>query len=426
MTIQRKTVLFLLVFALCLATAQASVTVAVSTPSSTTATVATTTQISARATSLNPISGWYIYVDGNGIWNTGAAASISPLISLAVGTHNVMVRAWDTTGAFGTTFLTLTAVQSSSPVVNIVAPAGTSATAPVTFQASATSKYPITGYVVYANNVNVLQANGGTLNGQATLAAGSYSIRIRAWDTSGAYGDASKSLTVGAGTGVPTPPSTATVFDKIEDRATWGDCSDCAADPNKPNPPIAQYYRAQYQTSPSLDGSSIKFWIGGSTAYANALHWTKFGDQGWAKNFIWEYWVYGQADSLKAQNLEFDLWQSVGGRKYMFGTQCNYIKGVWQGWNEPVNSWVDLPTVPCVKFAPGVWTRVVWYFQRTSDNQLKYVSLTVGNTTFPINMIQPSSATTWANSLGVQFQQDLNYNADDYSLWVDKIKLSIW
>jgi len=406
--------------------ARAGVVVTASQPATTTATVNTQTQLQASASSSNTVTGWYVYVDNLPVYKAGTTKTINPTLNLATGTHNVMVRAWDSTGTFGTLYLTLTASQPSAPVVTLAAPTTSTVTGPVQFKASAVSKNPITGFVVYANNVNVLQQTGSTLNGTANLTPGNYSVKIRSWDSSGAFGDASTSLSVKAATSsLPTPPATAKVFDHIEDRTGWQGCSDCAADPSNPNPPIAQFWRAQFQTSPALDGSSIQFWIGNGTSYANALHWIKFGDQSWATNFLWDFWVYGGTDMLKAQNLEFDLWQSLGGRKYMFGSQCNYVKGVWQGWNEPTNSWVDLP-LACPKFTANTWTHIVWYLQRTSDNKLKYVSLTVNGVTHTLNTIQPSATTNWGNSLGVQFQQDLNKSADAYSERADKIKLTIW
>jgi hypothetical protein len=339
---------FVLVLALALpVAAHAGVSVSISQPSSSNATVTSTTTIKAGASSSSKITGWYVYVNDRPVWSAGATQYISATISLSSGTHKVYARAWDSTGAHGTAYRTLTVSGSDS-------------TPP-----------PPTN------------------------------------------------------TGLPTPPSNAKVFTNIEDRK-YEDCTACAADPDDPSPPIAQYWRAHWQTSPSLSGSSTKFWIGGSTPYANSLHWTKFGNQGWAKNFLWEFYVYVKEDSYKAQNIEFDVWQSVGGRKYMWGSQCNYSKGIWQAWNEPYNKWVDLPNVPCTKFPAGKWTRVVWYVQRTSDNKLRYVTLKVGDKTYNINMYQPSKSTNWADSSGVQFQQDLNYNADDHSMWVDKVKLTIW
>jgi hypothetical protein len=230
---------------------------------------------------------------------------------------------------------------------------------------------------------------------------------------------------VSAAQSVPQPPSYAKLISSIEDRTTWGHCSDCAADPSKSNPPTASWTFQKYQSSPSLSGSSTKMGIHGSEPYANVLHWTKFGNQSQYRNFIWEFYIFGKSDMNNAQNLEFDLWQSRSGRKYMFGTQCNYWKKIWQGWNEVYNHWVDLP-ISCPKFPTGVWTRVRWYFQRTTDGKTRYISVTVGNTTHTVNRYFPSKSTSWGESLGVQFQQDLNKYAADYTIWVDKVKLWMW
>jgi len=227
-----------------------------------------------------------------------------------------------------------------------------------------------------------------------------------------------------ASAAAPVPPSTAKVFYNVETRSGWGHCSDCAANPADSSPPIASWVFQQWQNTPSINGNSTKMGIHGSQAYANVLHWVKLGNKNKYRHFIWEFWVNGDNASLNAQNLEFDLWQSYGGRKYMFGTQCNYKKGLWQIWNYS-RHWFDT-SIPCHKFKPGTWTRVVWYMERTLDKRMRYVSLTVGNTTYSLNSYQPTPTTSWGNSLGVQFQQDMDKYATDYTIWVDKVKLSIW
>lgn len=322
--------------------AAATVTVTVTSPSSTTATVPLTTSIGAKASSGNVITGWYIYVDNVAAWHTGTTSSINAGISLAAGKHTVLVRAWDSTGAYGTVTLTLTAASS-----------------------------------------------------------------------------------VSSSSSMPVPPANAHVWDHIEDKTPWGSCSNCAADPRNPNPPIASYSVTQSMSSPALDGSSIRFSIWGSMSYADALHWIKFGNQDVYRNFIWDFWVNGNQASLSAQNLEFDIFQVAGGRKYMWGSQCNYHNNLWQIWNETTVGWVNT-TVPCVKFQPGVWTHVVWYVQRTSDGHARYVSLTVGSKTYVLNANQPSAATSWGDTFGVQYQQDMNSTPVGYSIWVDKIKVSAW
>jgi hypothetical protein len=217
------------------------------------------------------------------------------------------------------------------------------------------------------------------------------------------------------------------LIDHIEDHKPWDHCTACAAHPDKQHPPLASWDFQQFQHTPSQDGSSVKFGISGNAPYANALHITKFGPHSDKHNFIYEFDVYASPESLKAQNLEFDLFQGVKGRQYMFGIQCNYSKGVWQGWNGPAIEWVNFPQAPCKKFPANTWTHVKWQLERTSDNKLHYVSVTVGNTTWKVDSYQPSVGSSgWADVLGIQMQQDLNGNADDYAIWVDQIKVWAW
>jgi hypothetical protein len=317
-------------------------------------------------------------------------------------------------------------VQVSSPVAN------STVSSPSTIKATASSGYPITGWYIYVDNSAKWNAGKTqSISASVGMTTGKHKVDVRAWDSTGAYGTATFYVTIGSGstpppsTGEPMPPSGAKLIDNIDQQTGWGHCTDCAADPRDPTPPIALWSFNQFQNTPSKDGSAVKMWIGGSIPYSNALHWKKFGDQSAYRNFIWEFWIYGNADMNNAQNLEFDLFQAAGGRKYMFGTQCNYWKKIWQGWDETKIAWVDT-TVPCPKFPTGQWTRIKWYFQRTTDNKLKYVSVTVNNTTYPVDRIWPSAATSWGNTFGVQFQQDLNGSAADYTMWADKVKVWMW
>jgi hypothetical protein len=64
--------------------------------------------------------------------------------------------------------------------------------------------------------------------------------------------------------------------------------------------------------------------------------------------------------------------------------------------------------------------------QRTSDNRTRYVSVTVDGKTYSVNRYWPSKSTSWGNSLGVQFQQDLNKYAADHTMWVDRVRVWLW
>ena len=89
-----------------------AVTVNVSTPANN-ATVTSPVLVVASATSWKQITGWRIYVDSVSVYQAGATRSISASLSMAAGTHQVVVRAWNSNGSYGSVYLTET-VQSST------------------------------------------------------------------------------------------------------------------------------------------------------------------------------------------------------------------------------------------------------------------------------------------------------------------------
>jgi hypothetical protein len=330
--------------------------------------------------------------------------------------------------------LITSAVASAGVTVTVSSPAaGSTVSSPTTIKASASSGYPITGWYIYVDDKAAWHTGTAqTISASVAIPSGTHKVYVRAWNSTGEHGTSSAfnvtnsgGGTVAPSAGEPMPPSGAKLLDNIDQQTGWGHCTDCAADPSDPTPPIAQWSFNQNQNTPSKDGSSAKMWIGGTTSYANALHWKKFGDQSAYKNFIWEFWIYGNSDLNNAQNIEFDLFQAVSGRKYMFGTQCNYWKKIWQGWDETLNKWIDT-SVPCPKFPTGQWNRIKWYLQRTSDNRTHYISVTVNNTTYKLDRYWPSKSTSWGNTFGVQFQQDLNGSAADHTMWIDRVRVWMW
>jgi acid phosphatase len=97
-------------------------------------------------------------------------------------------------------------VTLTSPANGSTIPAGQS----VTISATATSSRAITGWRAYANSVIVASGgSGSTFNAQVSLAAGTYSLVVRAWDTSGANGAQTVNITVSNGS--PPPPTSPTV-----------------------------------------------------------------------------------------------------------------------------------------------------------------------------------------------------------------------
>jgi phosphatidylinositol-3-phosphatase len=65
-------------------------------------------QASAVPTAGHTISGWYVYIDNAPVYHAGAVKAIDPSLNMSTGTHAVIVRAWDTSGAYGDQTLSLT------------------------------------------------------------------------------------------------------------------------------------------------------------------------------------------------------------------------------------------------------------------------------------------------------------------------------
>ena len=155
-------------------------------------------QASAVPTSGHTVSGWTVYVDSASKYSTGAATAINPTLKISTGTHTILVRAWDTSGAFGDQTFSLT-VNQEKPTVTVLTPAsGANLGSPVNIQASAspTAGHSITGWWIYLDGTAI--SNFGSVTSIAsnlTMGLGTHSVVVRAWDTSGAYGDQTLTLT---------------------------------------------------------------------------------------------------------------------------------------------------------------------------------------------------------------------------------------
>jgi hypothetical protein len=91
--------------------ATAAPTVTVSTPTNNSQ-VGIPFQLVANATSHYQIVGWHVYLDGNNVYTAGQTNSISSSINASTGSHQLVTRAWDSTGAYGDVWETLTVTNN--------------------------------------------------------------------------------------------------------------------------------------------------------------------------------------------------------------------------------------------------------------------------------------------------------------------------
>lgn len=213
-------------------------------------------------------------------------------------------------------------------------------------------------------------------------------------------------------------------FSDIEDMSSWGGCDACSG-PNAQGA-SAVFWLAHNQTTPSKDGSSTQFFIGGATPYASALWWKQLGAYDAARHFTLEMDYVFQNQS-GPQALEIDAAQSLNGKKFFFGTECDVrgtYKNTWLVNDYVSHQWV--PTgIPCYGTTANRWHHLKWEFERTTDGRTHFVAVTVDGIRRVVNRyFQPK--TTSAHELNVSFQLDGNKYMTDFSVWIDNLTLNCW
>jgi hypothetical protein len=341
------------------------------------------------------------------------------------------VRAWDSTGAFGSQVLSLNAAGCSGVCVTVTSPTVTqSVPTPVRFTASAVdgNGYAIAGFIVYADNVKVYRNWSSSLDTWVILPEGSHSIYIRAWDSTGAYGT-SATFPIGVqDTTVPTPLAGSANFPNLDDASGWGSCGDTGCAGGGAN--ATSFTLTQNVSSPSKDGGSAEIAITGPP-YADALWWNKLGAQDTKTNYLWDFWFYVPDSANSAQALEFDVWQStsISGvmKKFMFGTQCDYVHQVWDYWNPAQGQWVSTG-ISCPKFQTNTWHHLIYFVQRIGDSRdtLLYGNVTLDGVTTQWNITAAPETTNWAAGTGVQHQLDIGASGTSLTEWFDLEQLTTW
>lgn len=226
----------------------------------------------------------------------------------------------------------------------------------------------------------------------------------------------------------------ATKYGRLEETQSWGSCVKCAGGANN-NASIAT---SGFHENPSRDGSSRDFWMNGS-AYSDALWWHKIGKNNNATNFSFDFWLKVASNTSAAQAFEFDAFQFISGRRYMFGTECSYGSGVWDIWDSGNWKWIHT-SVPCKRFVPNVWYHITMTFHRTTaDKYTHYDKLAivqyksdgktvVASNAYAFNKALPSGKNPagWSDTIGVQFQMDIGKKGAEMQEWVDQVSLTAW
>ena len=298
----------------------------------------------------------------------------------------------------------------------------------VQVNASASGPGTVTQWTVCLDDQVVYQTNNvaSSVSQGIDMSPGQHLLWASASD---AKGDSNRSeialIQVGpappSSTVLPTPPVNAQVLSEMQnDTTNWSICSLCAAGTNT----TGNYSMTPFQSQPSLSGSSLEMYADGSP-WTNVLFMDTMLGTSSNSHFLWGFSVYHDpAAEAHFWSSEFDLWQVLGGKEFMIGSQCDFGDGYWSTWDSQGNRWI-LSGIPCPHWAPG-WHHIQWYVERINPTQYRYDTLIVDGQPYGINQTWTFNDTTWPDMIGIQFQLDQDPTGTPLHEWVDNLTLTMW
>ena len=298
----------------------------------------------------------------------------------------------------------------------------------VQVNAAAYSSSPITKWTVCLDDQAVYQthSSASAISQGIDMSDGQHLLYARVAD---AQGDSNRSevalIQVGppppSSTVLPAPPANAQVLKEMQnDTPNWSICSLCAQGTNT----SGNYTMTPDQSQPSLSGSSLEMYADGPS-WTNVLFTDTMLGTSSNSHFLWDFWVYHDpAAEAHFWTSEFDLWQVLGGKEFMIGSQCDFGDGYWSTWDSQGDRWV-LNGIPCPHWAPG-WHHIQWYEERISPTQYRYDTLVFDGKPYGLNQTWNINDTTWPDMIGIQFQLDQDTSGTPLREWVDNVNLTMW
>lgn len=212
-----------------------------------------------------------------------------------------------------------------------------------------------------------------------------------------------------------------TTYSKIESTSGWSSCASksCAGGGGS-----GTYTMTKGVKSPSLDGSSAKYYIYPKSSYYNGLWWRHMTTNTAVSHFVMDMYQYMNNPGA-SQAIEYAANQYYSGGWYKFSTQCAYSRGIWRVWDSANKGWVST-SAPCKRPAASSWAHLTFEYAR-SGGKAVFVAITVNGHKYYINKsFKPQKMSGNSGDIGVHYQLDGNSSKTSYSAWVDKWSLTIW
>jgi hypothetical protein len=331
----------------------------------------------------------------------------------------------------------LIASASFAQNVTIVSPSSKSVSSPVRVVANFSSTAPIASITVQVDGVAVGQPQPVTpLDVYVPMSAGNHVLTVNAVQSDGLQLSASRSVDVSATT---TSTSTASSSSTLASAATGSGAitlntsggtswvSDIEEKsgwyiyPDQGNPDCSS--KPSLTSSPSMDGTSGKFYLGPHGQYNNCLWPILLGSSTTATHFTLDTY-YRLSDPQKSQGIEFSSNKHIGTKWYKFSVQCSYNKGVFSVWDTANGKW-SATSIPCKRPALNSWDHLTVNTE-ISNGKAVFLSLTLNGAKHTINKSFYPTPKSNSYSFGVHFQMDGNLSGNAYYAWVDNFKYTLW
>jgi hypothetical protein len=262
------------------------------------------------------------------------------------------------------------------------------------------------------------------LDVSVSMSAGNHVITVTAVQSDVLQLTDSKSVDVTSSSTASTPTTLATSgsstsgtksYSHIERMSGW------YTYPDQGNPVCSS--KPTLVSTPSLDGTSGKFYLGPKGQYNNCLWPILLGSSTTATHFTLDT-HYQLSNPSVAQGVEFSSNKHIGTQWYKFSVQCSYNKGVFSVWDTAGGKW-SATSIPCKRPKLGSWDHLTVNTQ-ISGGKAVFLSLTLNGTIYTINKSFYPTPKPSSYSYGVHFQMDGNQAGNSYYAYLDNLQYTVW
>lgn len=307
-------------------------------------------------------------------------------------------------------------VSIASPQNNATVPS------PVRVQATVSGVSSLKYTQVYIDGVNKYTVQSPNVDTTVSMSAGSHRIAVQAQDSAGRTYKNVVYVTVSSVASNDT--SGLTVFSRIEEQSEWKTCGNCGNTGGSVGA-TASYNMTRGMSSPSIDGSSTKFWIGGPYPYKNGYWYiSQKAPAAPVKYLKYEFDLYiPSGDENKPQAIEFECQQRANGYVYNFAWQAEYSGKSWRIFDYVKKVWQP-SGLSFTPFSPGRWHHIIAEYH-TEGSNVVHDALTVDGARRAVGIKHPGKYVGGTTRYFTNaFQLDLNKTASPYSVYVDAMRVS--